>query len=529
MSVLNVFFRNPEFVRLLRSKLRLKSAFLLAVLAVLIFGVILLGMYYDLTNGYGRTTAEQMLRHYFFTVTGIQLGIVTFFGLSQAVQVITVEREKRTYDFQRLVAMGPGRVALGKLLGGPCQAWWLALCALPFACVPVMGQAITAGAFVESQLIIFVFGLTVSAGGLLFSSLFEKTSQASGVLVLFILVMFSGSGLLMALSFASAGSATLDLAATASPVTMLARLSETSTPGSLRASTVSFLGCSVPAIWGFLFLHLLSLAFVYPIIVRRILDPELSFLAPRHAVLAFAVFQAVILLGCWDLFHLDPHAGLVAFHAANALALVLLPFGLFPSGDLLRGRLFRGAKNEHWRIFFEKTGVLQDSPPMRLVCGLAAAYVLEAAVLTIYLDVGYRAVGWLAALAVTVMIACTSIAMASVLLSLLLYIERRGLGAGLFALALALSLPQCVVALLAYTWDYSILVSPIAYLAELRQLLRGNPLTEDLQKTLSCPLICVVLAVACSVLAVLRIRFLLDMRELERRREAEANSEQKPA
>jgi ABC-type spermidine/putrescine transport system permease subunit II len=120
------------------------------------------------------------------------------------------------------------------------------------------------------------------------------------------------------------------------------------------------------------------------------------------------------------------------------------------------------------------------------------------------------------------MVAGASIAVASVLLYLQLYIERRGLRAGSALLALSLVLPPCLLAFLTYSWNYSIHVSPVWYLKELPELLRDDLRIEVIQKTFACPLICVVLAVACSVLAALRIRFLLDMQALERQREDQA-------
>src|SRR5437763_12591138 len=127
---------NPEFLRLLRSKLRMRALIALGTAGVLIYGCVLT---FTIVIEKGRQfmptsfSVTKALHGYFYVVVGIQLALLSIYSVALAAQNITLEKERGTFDFQRLVAIGPWRLTLGKLFGAPAEAFVMALCGVPFA------------------------------------------------------------------------------------------------------------------------------------------------------------------------------------------------------------------------------------------------------------------------------------------------------------------------------------------------------------------------------------------------------------
>src|SRR6516165_9613490 len=116
-----MIFDNPEFIRLKRAKLRPRTMVLLGAGSFLIFAGILIAMYMGETQ-WGQVPITRMnvlLERYFFIIAWLQLVVVSLYGLTLAAQSVSLERERSTMDFQRLIGMGPWRLAAGKLFGAP--------------------------------------------------------------------------------------------------------------------------------------------------------------------------------------------------------------------------------------------------------------------------------------------------------------------------------------------------------------------------------------------------------------------------
>src|SRR5262249_20798809 len=128
---------NPEFQRQVRSKLRPRSLMLLGVTAVLVFGTTVAATYFidrERSAQIGSPFTHAGVMHsIFFAITGVQLAIVALYGVGLSSQNIALEKERGTFEFQRLVAMGPWHLTVGKLFGAPAEAFFTALFGIPFA------------------------------------------------------------------------------------------------------------------------------------------------------------------------------------------------------------------------------------------------------------------------------------------------------------------------------------------------------------------------------------------------------------
>src|SRR6185312_8162168 len=62
---------------------------------------------------------------------GIQGVVLTFWTLLACTQSISGERERKTWDFQRITRLTPAKMVGGKLLGEPVLAYFTFLVSLP--------------------------------------------------------------------------------------------------------------------------------------------------------------------------------------------------------------------------------------------------------------------------------------------------------------------------------------------------------------------------------------------------------------
>lgn len=517
-------FDNPEFIRLQRSKLRPRTQIMLGATAVLILGGILAFMYIGETD-WGRKSAGNLgplLLHYFFVVTGVQLAVVSLYGLTLSAQSVTLERERNTMDFQRLVGIGPNRLAVGKLFGAPIEAFFLVFFGALFAGIPVMGGAIGIGVYLQSQLCVFVFGLVVGSFGLMCSSMTDKTSKATGMIVVAGLLFYNLSG-----AFSMAGQSIL---ASVSPTGFLYALYTQSVPGGLgmpQIKTFELYGIAFPYLAGFMAVNLSFIALFFTIAARRIANEEYSFLSIKQAAIVFGVVQLLaigILINGVAAGLQTYEYGLKFFHGANSVLLLALAFALAPAADLVRGRLHRSRPNEHWKVFFELHNRLHDAPGIASVLLFAGMYAILAAGAA-----AFHSPAAVSDYAVIAMVCGMGIAMSAAILYIQVYTERAAFKIAMFLLAAALILPPIFLTIAGW-WERTAYVSPALYIGFMydfnlmknSRFQLGEQGPGPLGVVWSCPLICVSLAVLGSALAAMRIRYLLDTNAAAREHERAA-------
>jgi hypothetical protein len=106
------------------------------------------------------------------TTSGAALGLYWFFavlwGTRSAALSVVAEIRERTWDGQKLSAIGPWQMVLGKLLGATAANWFGALLCLPFILAPAWSEAGPGGALVYG-VILLTLGLFAQAMALLSS------------------------------------------------------------------------------------------------------------------------------------------------------------------------------------------------------------------------------------------------------------------------------------------------------------------------------------------------------------------------
>ena len=209
------FWQNPEFVRHRRSELRRPRA--LAVVVLVFVVCLLVGLtcwireesrleemrrLADQFDGrWNQRLAEMELRKvaefwqiFYRTLVYIQAGIVTFWSLLSCAQSISREREHKTWDFQRITRMTPAEMLIGKLLGEPVLAYFIALCCFPLTVVVGL-LANTPPFHIGGAYALIIFSsLFLGLAGIWLSSLLESRSRGIGIigsLGLYVLVAIS--------------------------------------------------------------------------------------------------------------------------------------------------------------------------------------------------------------------------------------------------------------------------------------------------------------------------------------------------
>jgi hypothetical protein len=195
---------NPEFVRHRRANLRKTRAITLAATVMAICSLIWLGCWgaeqselaalrrgiemnhFDgspdrLAQMEQRAPIEVWFTFFRFMMYA-QLGVLTFWSMLSCAQSISGERERKTWDFQRVTKLGAGELLVGKLLGEPVLAYFIVLCCFPLTLVSgLLGQAgwrSIAGGY----LLILLGALFIGLTGLWLSNLFESRSRGIGLI-----------------------------------------------------------------------------------------------------------------------------------------------------------------------------------------------------------------------------------------------------------------------------------------------------------------------------------------------------------
>lgn len=238
---MTAIWKNPEFVRHLRSELRMTRALTIAAVVVAIATLIWLGCW-------GSRASEMALMHrspvnftperlaemdrqspivvwfaFYRIMMYAQLGILTLWSLFSCAQSVSGERERKTWDFQRATRLSAGELLIGKLLGEPVLTYFIVLCCLPIALLAgLLGRA-GLGNIAQGYLLVISGALFIGIAGLWLSSLFESRSRG--------LVLIGAFGLYILFAFVSqAKESNFPGMAALSPLTGFERLFATGDP-----------------------------------------------------------------------------------------------------------------------------------------------------------------------------------------------------------------------------------------------------------------------------------------------------------
>src|SRR5438105_2613260 len=124
------FWNNPIVVSAFRVKYRKGGLF--RNMAVYLLGLAVIGAAMEYYKARLPVPGD-WVHYYFYTLMGIQF-LVSALTASSATSVsIKNEVVNRTLDFQRIAALSPRQILLGKLFGEPAHAYLSAIASVPLA------------------------------------------------------------------------------------------------------------------------------------------------------------------------------------------------------------------------------------------------------------------------------------------------------------------------------------------------------------------------------------------------------------
>ncbi len=168
------FWNNPIVVSAFRVRYRRGGLIGLAVAHVM-----LLGIAWAILQYYSPNIQGPWPRYYFIGLVGIQLLLSGLIAGNATASSIKAEVANRTLDFQRIAALSPQQILLGKLLGEPALAYLLIVASLPLAMLPVMLGAVSLDELLIAYVTLITTTLFCGALGLL-NRLDLPAGKASG-------------------------------------------------------------------------------------------------------------------------------------------------------------------------------------------------------------------------------------------------------------------------------------------------------------------------------------------------------------
>ena len=204
---------NPEFIRHRRAELRPTRA--ITVGAVVLLLCVLTGLACWSSQQHQLLNVQQAAQEYgtdawqhrldilqdnfvrqtsllfFRWLVGLQAVALTFWTLFSCAQSVSGERDRKTWDFQRITRMTSAEILIGKLLGEPVLVYFAVLCAAPVTLI----SGLVAGLSLGTVLSIFVFlgaiSIFLGLGGMWLSTLLESRTRAVGLIAALALYGFT--------------------------------------------------------------------------------------------------------------------------------------------------------------------------------------------------------------------------------------------------------------------------------------------------------------------------------------------------
>ena len=186
------FWNNPLVVSAMRQRYRHGSPGLMASVYLLVLVCVAAGLHH-----YQDELAIPWMRAYLVGVMGVQFVISGLFAVLSTSMSMSAEVTNRTLDFQRIAALSPRQILLGKILGEPSSTYLLAITTVPLAVVSCVWGA-------ASLTVMFLLYVNLITTSLMLASLgvvrplepsepksfWGQRNQGSGLGMVFIMFMF---------------------------------------------------------------------------------------------------------------------------------------------------------------------------------------------------------------------------------------------------------------------------------------------------------------------------------------------------
>jgi len=186
-------FANAELGRNITAQLRPRKLLMVAAICLLLSVCITYAMFFGPANRAPdqiRTTGEELLGISFY----VQALILGAGGSIACLNNVFREKDRNSFDFQRLTRLTPLELTLGKLFGAPALMYFICLCFLPITLVGAIAAHARITFFLAAYVALFVSCVALHSLALVFSVLSIRGSQTGGIILLLIFFWLSSFG-----------------------------------------------------------------------------------------------------------------------------------------------------------------------------------------------------------------------------------------------------------------------------------------------------------------------------------------------
>lgn len=176
---------NPVVAKELRTRMRGRKGFMVMGGYVLFLGIVLLISYYTMwiisarnLGGMQSLVNVKLGQKLFMSLNWTQTILLALIIPSLTSGALTLELEKKTIEMLVLTRLTSGVVVLGKHLTGMLYALILLMCSLPLSGICLMFGGISPAEMVVTYLLLIAWTFLLSAIGVFWSSLFNRTAAA---------------------------------------------------------------------------------------------------------------------------------------------------------------------------------------------------------------------------------------------------------------------------------------------------------------------------------------------------------------
>lgn len=181
-------FANPEIVRNVRSQLRPKKAAAVVIICLLLS----VSVGYGLLHGTSDVTQRyRTLLQMTFYAQALILGAG---GSIACLNNIYKEKDRNSFDFQRLTRLTTTQLTAGKLFGAPVLMYFVCLCLLPVSIYSAIGAHCRISFFLAAYAVLIAASIALHALSLLLSVLSIKGSQTGGIILILVILWCTSYG-----------------------------------------------------------------------------------------------------------------------------------------------------------------------------------------------------------------------------------------------------------------------------------------------------------------------------------------------
>jgi hypothetical protein len=290
------FWNNPIVVSAFRVKYRRGGPFFIAT----VYLIALAGLGALFWNYDNPTKLGPWHRNYFLVLFGIQYALSALIAVGTTAASIRSEVVSRTLDFQRIAAVSPRDILLGKLLGEPALAYLLAL-----ATVPLTLFCVLSGLHGVSIAVWLLLYLNLASSTFLFGSMSmiqrlepspgkntPSGSVGGGMLAILLISQYVAGSIALASGHWSASAAGL--------ITPIPALAGVFYGDPWWRYSLHFFGLELPLLILTPISQLLGAYLCFRIMVRRLINPLNTALSKKLAYLVLVVvdiFAAAVVFG----------------------------------------------------------------------------------------------------------------------------------------------------------------------------------------------------------------------------------------